>query len=147
MANFDRAIEAIIQKGMAEGAFDNLAGKGKPLDLRENPFVDKDWQMAFHILEQQGFALPWMDARNSIEQEFQIAQQNLTRTWQWRCEQLADGEDVGLVEEEWRRAVSRFTEKVTALNKRIDDYNLLIPADVFYRPRINGEKEIAAIQG
>ena len=132
---------------MAEGAFDNLAGKGKPLDLRENPFVDKDWQMAFHILEQQGFVLPWMDARNSIEQEFQIAQQNLTRTWQWRSEQLVDGEDVGLVEEEWRRAVSRFTEKVTALNKRIDDYNLLIPADVFYRSRINGEKEIAAIQG
>src|SRR5690606_37251344 len=34
-----RRAEERILEAMAQGAFDNLPGKGRPLDLRENPFV------------------------------------------------------------------------------------------------------------
>jgi hypothetical protein len=32
--SFDRIVEAIIQEAMARGEFENLPGKGKPIDLR-----------------------------------------------------------------------------------------------------------------
>ena len=63
MTKIDRAIEKIIQNAIERGAFDNLRGKGKPLNLRENPLVAKEWRMAFSMLEQEGFALPWMEDR------------------------------------------------------------------------------------
>ena len=63
MANFDRYIETIIQNAIKRDEFDNLPGKGKPLNLNENQFVDQVWRMAYSLLEQHGYALPWMEDR------------------------------------------------------------------------------------
>lgn len=143
MAKFDRAIEAIIQNAMEKGAFDNLRGKGKPLNLRENLLVAKEWRMAFSMLEQEGFALPWMEDRKEIEKTLQQAQKTLKQTWDWRAAKLAQGEDSPLVESEWQKMLAKFSESVADLNKRIDRYNAQIPADIFYRPRIDVKQEIA----
>jgi DnaJ family protein C protein 28 len=143
VAKFDRAIEAIIQNAIENGAFDNLRGKGKPLDLRENPLVAKEWRMAYSMLEQEGFALPWMEDRKEIEKELQQAQKILKRTWDWRAAKHAQGEDNPLVESEWRKIQTQFSEVVADLNKRIDHYNAQIPSDIFYRPRIDVEQEVA----
>jgi len=145
MPNLDRAIEIIIKNAIDRGVFDNLRGQGKPLNLHENQFVAKEWRMAFSLLEQEGFALPWMEERKEIESVFKRAHEGLARTWQWKQEQLAKGENNPLVESEWRQAVARFSETAAALNKKIDAYNLSIPADVFYRPRINPAREIEEI--
>ena len=147
MTRLDRAIESIIQNAMDRGAFDNLRGKGKPLNLRENPLVAKEWRMAFSMLEQEGFALPWMEDRKEIETRLKEALRVLRRTWEWRIAKLAEGDTSPVVESEWRKAQARFSETVTALNKQIDSYNAQIPADVFYRPRILLERELAAITG
>lgn len=146
MSAVERGVEAIIQKAMREGAFDNLPGKGKPLDLKENPFVEREWQLAFRMLAQQGFALPWMDKRNEIESAFKAAKESLARTWEWRRNALAAGEPTAIVDAEWRRAERRFRESVEKLNKRIDDYNLEIPALVFYRAKILIERELDQIK-
>ncbi len=37
MSNFDRIVEEKIRAAMEAGAFNNLPGKGKPLNLEENP--------------------------------------------------------------------------------------------------------------
>ena len=37
--------ERKILEGMEEGAFDDLEGAGKPLDLREDPFEDPSERM------------------------------------------------------------------------------------------------------
>lgn len=147
MPNLDRAIEAIIKNAIDRGVFDNLRGQGKPLNLHENQMVAKEWRMAFSLLEQEGFALPWMEDRKEIESAFKRAREGLERTWQWKQEQLAKGETSPLVEGEWRQAVARFSETAAALNKKIDSYNLSIPADVFYRPSINVNREIEKITG
>ena len=147
MPNLDRAIEAIIKNAIDRGVFDNLRGQGKPLNLHENQMVAKEWRMAFSLLEQEGFALPWMEDRKEIESAFKRAREGLERTWQWKQEQLANGDTSPLVEGEWRQAVARFSETAAALNKKIDSYNLSIPADVFYRPRINVNREIEKITG
>jgi len=47
-----------IAEAMEEGAFDNLSGKGQPLDLSEEPFVDPALRMGHRLLRNNGFA-PW----------------------------------------------------------------------------------------
>jgi DnaJ family protein C protein 28 len=42
-----------IREAMAAGAFDNLPGAGKPLNLDENSYAG-DRQMAFHVLKSSG---------------------------------------------------------------------------------------------
>jgi hypothetical protein len=147
MSHVERGVDAIIQKAMREGAFDNLAGKGQPLDLSENPFVEREWQLAFRMLEQGGYALPWMDKRKDIEAALKAAREALRRTWQWRVGALDAGEPPGTVEAEWRRAVQRFTETAEKLNKLIRDYNLEIPADVFFREKIDLDRELEDVRG
>lgn len=142
MARFDRAIEAIIKNAMEQGAFDNLSGKGKPLDLRENPLVAREWRTAYSMLEKEGFALPWMEDRKEIEKDLKEARFALKRTWNWRNTRMENGDNTPMVEHEWRKAQAIFSEVVADLNKRIEAYNAQIPADVFYRPRIILEREI-----
>jgi DnaJ family protein C protein 28 len=146
MASIDRAIETIIQNAIEQGAFDNLKGKGKPLNLRENPLVAKDWRMAYSLLEQRGFALPWMEDRKAIEKDLKEAQRVLKRTWLWRQARLAEGDNSPIVEQEWRKVRARFSEAVVELNQRINAYNAQIPADVFFRPRIVVDQEINSLK-
>lgn len=146
MAKLDRAIESIIQNAIDRGVFKDLKGKGKPLDLRENPLVAREWRTAYSMLEKEGFALPWMEDRKEIEKDLKEAQLSLKRTWHWRERRLAGGDFSPVVEQEWRRAKARFSEAVVALNKRIDAYNAQIPSDIFFRPLINVQREIAEVQ-
>jgi hypothetical protein len=142
MSFLARGVEEIIQKAIREGAFSDLKGKGKPLKLDENPFVDKDWQLAYRMLEQQGFVLPWMEKRSEIESGLNAARGSLVRTWDWRGRALEAGEPSDGVEAEWGRAEERFREAVTRLNKLIDSYNLEVPSDIFFREKIKVEGEL-----
>lgn len=56
MANFDHIIEQHIQKAQREGAFDNLPGAGKPLNLDDgHEDAPADSRMAFKILKNAGY--------------------------------------------------------------------------------------------
>lgn len=142
MPGRDRAIETIIRKAMEEGAFDNLSGKGKPLNLDDNPYVDPEWRMAFSILNNEGFALPWMEKRSQIEEDPALAKESLARTWVWRQEKTDDGRASAFVEDEWTQALSRFRELAADLNARIEGYNLEVPSDIFQRKKIDVEGEV-----
>lgn len=146
MPAIERGIEAIIQQAIRQGAFDNLPGKGKPLSLKENPFVNREWQLAFNMLEQRGFALPWMDKRREIESTLQAARETLARTWTWRCDAISAGEPNTFTDEEWGKAKQRFSETIDKLNKLISNYNLEVPADVFSREKIDLDTEIHSIK-
>ena len=50
----DRLVEDLIQEGMAKGAFDNLAGAGKPLPERPadfNPYIDSTTHKMNQVLK------------------------------------------------------------------------------------------------
>ena len=145
MPDIERGIEAIIRKAMEEGAFDNLRGKGKPLNLNENPLVEPEWRLAFRMLQNEGFILPWMEKRNQIEEELTAARETLARAWEWRQEKLKRNQDSSYVEGEWMGAQARFREKAAELNKRIEDYNLEVPATIFQRGKVDVEKEIEGV--
>jgi DnaJ homolog subfamily C member 28 len=135
-----------IRRALEEGHFENLPGKGKPLDLDENPFEDPDWRAANRMLRNGGFSLPWIETRKSIEADFEAALAELGRGWRTRQARLSKNHPWDFLEAEWRRAVGVFRDKVDDLNRRIFSYNLEAPHLQLHMKKINLEKEIAKIK-
>ena len=52
---FEDPVEVKIKAAMAEGQFDNLPGKGKPLDLKGYIDTPEHLRTAYHILRNAGF--------------------------------------------------------------------------------------------
>ena len=142
-----RGIEQIIQQSMREGGFDNLRGKGKPLDLDENPYLDPEWQLAYHLLKQNGFAPQFIELRQAIEVELAAARGALARSRAWRRQAQERGEDAAFAEAEWDRAENVFAQSVEKLNRKIRDYNLQTPTPSLNRQLINLEAELNLIEG
>lgn len=46
-----KIVEERIQKAQEEGVFDNLPGKGKPLQLDDDSFIPEDLRLAYKILK------------------------------------------------------------------------------------------------
>ena len=139
-------IDDQIQKAINEGKFDDLPGKGKPLNLDENPHADPEWRLAHHMLKSSGYTLPWIEARQEIDAQIEAARNTLKRAWEWHERALQGGHPYSQVEAEWQRAVGAFSEQVQKINQRIFDYNLQTPSDKFQLLKLNPEKEIQAIQ-
>ena len=135
-------IEEQIRQAMQAGKFDDLPGKGKPLHLEDNPHEDAARKMAYHLLRQGGFSLPWIELRQEIEAELEQARAALRRTWEWRQAALAQGQNPAGVQSEWQRAVEQFSAQLTQLNQRIRDYNLQAPSARFQRPLLKLEREL-----
>lgn len=140
-------IEEIIRKAMEEGAFKNLRGTGKPLSIEENPYIDPSWQLAYHLLKENGFALSFIEVRQTIDSEHAAARAGLARAWEWHQAAVASNEEPRWIEVEWQKALASFKETVAALNKRIADYNVSIPLDRFHRQKINVSDELARLRG
>jgi hypothetical protein len=51
---FAKIAEQKIREAMENGEFDNLAGRGKPLDLRDEAWVPEDLRMAYKIMKNAG---------------------------------------------------------------------------------------------
>ena len=141
-----RGIDEIIQNAMKDGAFDNLPGKGKPLELEQNPFVDSEWKLAYHVLKENGFAPEFIEKRKAIEADLATAREMLSRASLWRSKALLAGEDAIWVEAEWGRAKTKFEEIAEKLNKAIRGYNLTVPTHTFHRKIIDSSTEIQNVK-
>jgi DnaJ homolog subfamily C member 28 len=133
MENKYRGIDEIIRQAMDGGAFENLRGKGKPLNLEENPYLDKEWQLAYHLLKQNGFAPDFVEKRQAIEMQLAEARQSLIRTWAWRTNAINDNQDKDWVESEWGKAIAKFEERIAEINTSIKNYNISIPMPSLYK--------------
>jgi len=139
-------IEELLRKAMEEGKFDNLPGKGKPLNLDEsNPYADPEWELAYHVLKESGFSLPWIETIREIEKEIVAARQELQRAWKWLVIYLSADVPENKASVEWKQAQVVFKDKIEILNKRIRDYNLRVPNARFQRPILNFERELQKI--
>ena len=64
MNGWDAIIESKIAEAQRAGAFDDLPGAGKPLDLTEDKLVPEDLRMAYRILKNAGFVPAEIEERN-----------------------------------------------------------------------------------
>lgn len=102
-------VEERIQEAMAEGKFKNLPGKGRPLKLDwEHPWEEQDW-LANHILSNAHVVPEWVTMDKEIKQA--VA---------------------------WLRSHPEHperAERIDALNRVIDRYNLAVPAGWMQKAR------------
>ena len=130
---------------MERGEFDDLPGKGQPIDLSENPFEDPELRTVHRLLRNAGFAPAWIEERKDIAAEFERAWATLLRAnnlygkrGKLTAQQSESAGDRCLSKSaQWERAAKEFCEIVAELNQRIRIYNLKAPAAVFHRKTID----------
>ncbi|MBI3303694.1 MAG: DUF1992 domain-containing protein [Deltaproteobacteria bacterium] len=66
MSYFHRVVEERIREAQKAGAFDNLPGKGKPLELADLSWVPEDLRMAYHVLRNAHVLPPEAQLRKEI---------------------------------------------------------------------------------
>jgi hypothetical protein len=59
-------VEERIQRAQADGAFDNLPNKGKPLNLDDDSSIPEDLRLAFKVLKNAGCLPMEMELRKEI---------------------------------------------------------------------------------
>jgi DnaJ family protein C protein 28 len=140
MNRLESLTEKKLREAIENGEFDNLPGKGEPIDLRENPFEDPDLRTVHRLLRNAGFAPAWIEERKDIDAELEAARTKLSRAWE-----LFGRPGNATTTSEWERSLLEFRERVSELNKRISLYNLKAPAAVFHRQRIDAERVVEMI--
>jgi Domain of unknown function (DUF1992) len=70
--SFDKIVEELIKKAQERGEFDNLPGKGKPIDLTEYFEMPEDVRVAQSLLKNSGFKSREVELLNEIAQLGQI---------------------------------------------------------------------------
>jgi DnaJ family protein C protein 28 len=141
MNRLESLAEKRLREAIENGEFDNLPGKGEPIDLQENPFEDPDLRVVHRLLRSAGFAPAWMEERKHIDASLEAARSRLSRAWSIFRE---GGKSPS--EAEWERSLAEFRELVGELNQRVRIYNLKAPAAVFHRKHINAEKIVELIK-
>jgi len=63
---FEKIIEQRIREAQKKGAFDDLPGNGKPLDLADDANVPEDLKMAYKMLKNADCVPPEIELKNEI---------------------------------------------------------------------------------
>lgn len=141
MNRLESLTEKRLREAIENGEFDDLPGKGEPIDLQENPFEDPDLRVVHRLLRNAGFAPAWIEERKDIDAEFEAAQTKLSRAWK-----LFGAGGKAPSDAEWERSVKEFRAQVAELNARVRIYNLKAPAAVFHRKHIDADKIVESIK-
>lgn len=148
-------IDQQIREAQERGAFDQLSGRGRPLDLTSNPYA-RDQYLAFKILRDAGCAPEWIELDKAIRSKLEAALATLARRWEWRGTRLGElvhrtGARSELerqsVEAGWQRAIATFEAEVEDINREIAELNLKVPNPRFQRSRVNPCREVERLTG
>jgi DnaJ homolog subfamily C member 28 len=121
---FDRVVEDLIQEAMSKGDFNNLSGAGKPLkDLQsQNPYVDFTTAKMNKILMDNGFVPEWITLQKEIRESIDEMKSALRQERANLHFPFINNED-----SEWTAVVEKMQATVSAINKKIDKFNLIVP--------------------
>ena len=148
---WDSLVERKIREAQKQGLFDDLPGKGEPLDLSENPFLDPSWRTAYNLLQDQGFAPEWIELDKEIRVELDSLRQRLAESKRWYDGAIAalEGkaghqaeEDQAWVEAYWERRLNSLAPRIDELNEKIWLFNLKVPIASLQRRRVSIEEEL-----
>jgi len=147
MANLDDLVEERIRKAQEKGLFDNLEGKGKPLNLQENPFEPPEMRMANKILKDHGFAPYWMelgkDVDASIEQFWREVDKFLVLL---KVKGYKDTKSRKAIDKRVSEFLAQSEERLRDINRKIDSFNCHCPMWWMGRGRLNINQEMAKVR-
>lgn len=141
------AVDRLIDEAQKKGAFDNLPGKGRPLNLKKNPYAPEH-SLAYELLQNNNYTLPWIADRNVILEKIAAFRQELEHLWrrqQARHQGTPNPPREAALRQEWEAIVREMGERLSKLNKEIADLNLNIPVDRLEIFKLNLESELARI--
>lgn len=145
MKRWESLIDQKIREAIEQGEFDDLPGKGEPIDTSVNPFEDPELRLAHRMLRNAGFAPSWIEERKDIDSELEVGRNQLARVWTIR--QNARGTDnERAAQARWEKAVTSFRTQVAELNRRIVAWNPKIPAAGFQRRLSDIEEEVNRVE-
>ncbi len=70
--SFDRIVETLVKEAMERGEFDNLPGKGKPIDLTEYFDTPEEIRVAYSVLRNAGITSREVDLLKEIAELKQV---------------------------------------------------------------------------
>jgi hypothetical protein len=129
-AQWRDAVSQAIEEAMRQGEFDNLRGRGKPLNLDRDPFTPEGSELAYDIMRNNQIVPAWLGSRIEILREID--------RWRGRASEIAlrmTAEQTRMLtpqaQEMFRRRQQAqretFRTEIEALNRRIRDVNLQQP--------------------
>lgn len=135
-----------IDEAIADGAFDNLPGRGKPLNLNENPNEPPDMAMANKILKNNDVTPAWIGNRKALLKEIEALRGEMSQRWAWTETEWSTPEAnrAGLVRY-WAGRVAEWSERIGQINSRILDLNLTLPIWRMELVRLQLSEELARI--
>lgn len=145
MKRWESLVDQKIREAMEQGEFDDLPGKGEPIDTSENPFEDPEMRLAHRMLRNAGFAPSWIEERKDIDAEADVARTNLGRAWSI-LQRARDTEHEVSAKARWEKSLSSFRQQAADLNRRITAWNLKVPGAIFNRKLIDADREIQRIR-
>lgn len=126
-----RLIEIRIQEAISRGEFDNLPGKGKPLQLDDLADVEEGMRLAFHILKNANMGPAWLEKQKDLRAQIEQVLADLRRSL---AHPAVD------VREDGR---AHFRAECERLNRAIRGANLEAPAVRLHMTPLNCERELA----
>ncbi|GLT89873.1 hypothetical protein SLE2022_078350 [Rubroshorea leprosula] len=129
-------VEQRIWHSMEEGQFENLPGKGKPLNLSNNPHADPSEDTLYRILSKNGCAPEWVELNKEIRSKVSEWRVALKKAWMSKC----NGDH-----SKWVECSEALKFQLHDINDKVFRYNLIVP---FGRQMfgLKWEKEIARLE-
>ncbi|XP_004645395.1 dnaJ homolog subfamily C member 28 isoform X2 [Octodon degus] len=138
----ERLVEDLIQESMAKGDFDNLSGKGKPLKKFSGcSYIDPMTHNLNRILIDNGYQPEWILMQKEISDTIEQLRGTILES------RKKLGNPMTPVEQrQWKKVCEQFEENIRKLNKRINDFNLIVPILTRQKVHFDAQKEIIKAQ-
>ncbi|KAJ7972300.1 DnaJ subfamily C member 28-like protein [Quillaja saponaria] len=129
-------VEHRIWHSMEEGQFENLPGKGKPLNLNTNPHADPADDTLYRILSKNGCAPEWVELNKEIRSKISEWRIALKKATEFKC----NGDN-----SKWVEVSEALKVQLRDINDKVFRYNLIVP---FGRQMfgLKWEKELARLE-
>lgn len=138
----ERLVEDLIQESMAKGDFDNLSGKGKPLKKFSGcSYIDPMTHNLNRILIDNGYQPEWILMQKEIKDTIDELRKAILVSRKKLGNPMTPTE-----QKQWSQVCEQFQENIRKLNKRINDFNLIVPLLTSQKVHFDAQKEIAKVQ-
>ncbi len=145
--DWDNLIEDKIQEGKEKGIFEELKGKGKPLNLNKNPF-GKDKELAHSLLKDNKMTPAWIGSRKMIMDNIENLRLQMKKSWKRHEREyrvLTDQTHRDSLIISWDDDCLHWEKEIVKLNKLINDYNLKRPINNLEIIKIELNRELQKI--
>lgn len=132
-------IEDLIEDGRRRGLFEDLPGKGKPLDLEQNIYEGSS-ALANQLMKANDIKPVWLSQRIRVSEDIDEFRVEIRRTWAlYRAsfEQSPGDTHRQALSLGWDDICRRWQKSIEKLNNEIETYNLKRP---------NGQMELLKLR-